>query len=267
MEKIYKTHPEINKDFLISNWVNTPRSLREIALEMNVSESLLERRARTYGVTKHRKYSINEERLFDVHDPNVWYLAGLIATDGYTNTNADFIAITMVGDSEKKLLHDICSYFEISAPVAEYHTSNLVKYSLRISAKGIKAFFSENFGITEQNKTFTVDVPSVIISKDCLKAYILGCFDGDGCISHIKEGHPSVRVTTASEKFIRGLMQLIQSYFNVDVYYSIANHKYPTMGVYGKKNVLNLLNEVYSNSGCLKLDRKYEKYQLVKDIV
>lgn len=260
-------HPEIDKEFLITNWLNTSKSLKDLSRELGVNDSLLESRAHRYGITKERKYSINTKKLFDFNNPNVWYLAGLIATDGYTNTNADFIAITLVGDSEKELLSDICKYFEMSSPVAEYSMNGKKKYSIRISAKGVKEFFCTNFGIPSKAKTRTVQVPKNCTDTDCLKAYILGCLDGDGCISHLSGGSPSVVLTTASEGFIRGVIGLIEENFGIRVSYSMQCGKYPTMGVYGKKKVLEFLNLVYSTSACLCLGRKREKYLLVRDIV
>lgn len=182
------------------------------------------------------KYHVNTSKLFDIKDPNIWYLAGLIATDGYLADFPDSFEITLVGESEKKLLKDIRDYLESTAPVNEYNNS----YRLKISANGIREFLNKNFNIPFKNKTFEVGTPINLINEDCSKAYILGCLDGDGCIRN-----DEVSICNGSLKFIEGLKYIINKYldlkFNVRMEKrKITNNSYPTIAISGKKAKLLL---------------------------
>lgn len=259
------SHSEIDKEWLIEHWVNTSKSLETLAKEYGVTSSLLEYRTNKYGLTKSHKYKINRERLLSKSDANVAYLAGLVATDGYVNTNADFVSISMCGDSEKRLMEDILRYFESDAPISEYTSKGIKKNSIRISCTGIKEFLNDNFGVTSKDKTITLSTPSNFASEDCAKAYVLGCMDGDGCISHIDKS-PTVALLTASEDFVIGLKDIIEKYSGCLVHY-YDKKPYFSIAIGGRKNVVKFLDWMYSTSSCLRLGRKYEKYIRVKDIV
>ena len=260
--------PFVTKEWLIENWINTDKSLNDLSKELGVNSSVLESRTSKFGLRKDFKHSINKEQLFDFKNPNVCYLAGLLATDGYLNTNSDFVSLTLVGDSEKKLLEDILLYFESTDVVRQYKVSNSnnIRSSIRISCRGIKDFMFEKFNIPAKDKTSLLEFPKSFFNEDCKKAFLLGCFDGDGCISHIKSGSPTVVLLTKSEKFIDGLYDSILCIPQISCKKGF-DRGYPYISVSKKQNVKNFLDWLYSSTSVLKLERKYEKYLQVKDIV
>lgn len=259
------SHPEIDKDWLVKNWVNTDKSIKAISLEIGVPDSLLEYRISKFGLKKGHKYKINAIKLLNAYDPNVAYVAGLLATDGYVNTNADFVSIRLCGESERNLLQDILNYFESDAPVAYYDSSNK-SYSIRLSCDGVKKFFLDEFNVLASDKTFSVKVPNAFKNEDCAKSYVLGCMDGDGCISHLKHG-VDMRILTASEDFAFGLKSIIEQYAKVKVNLQSVKNKFRVVSVGGKQNLIKFLDWVYSTNAVLRLDRKYRRYLEVKDIV
>lgn len=259
--------PDINKGWLIERWVNTDKSLADIANAEGVSEGMLGYRAKKYGLTKQFKHHINDNKLKDVSDPDACYLAGLIATDGYVNTNAQFVSLTMVGDSEKQLLADILKCFDSSDVVHPY--ANGYKCSIRISCDGYKQFLMDEFCIPSANKTANVGVPKSFVSEDCAKAYVLGCIDGDGCISHLNKGQsPTIVLLTQSEQFVCGVADIVERYTGVSFHrLSSGKRKYPSIALSGKRDVLKVLEWMYSSTSRLRLSRKYDKFLRVKDIV
>lgn len=66
-----------------------------------MSEGLLYFRATKYKVYKTFKYYVNTEKLYNLCDPNVFYLGGLLATDGYLNKKHSSVEIGLTGESEK----------------------------------------------------------------------------------------------------------------------------------------------------------------------
>lgn len=247
--------PDINKQWLIDNWVNTPYSITYLEEREN-AKGIIESRRALFGVVKKFKYKVNTLKLFNIEDPNIWYIAGLIATDGYLAEHPDSFEIDLTGDSEKELLEDIKNYLESTSSINKYGKS----YRLKICAEGIREFLFENFNIPFHSKTFEVGVPQNIFNEDCAKAYILGCLDGDGCIRN-----NIVSICNGSFKFISGLKGIIERYLNFDVPLRLeerkqTNNKYPIISLTGKKKE-TLLDWVYSSTCCLKLKRKYLKYK------
>lgn len=66
-----RSHAEITEDWLINNWLNTDKSLKQLSDEFNISLSLLESRAVFYKLKKHLKHKLNTKKLFDLSDPHI----------------------------------------------------------------------------------------------------------------------------------------------------------------------------------------------------
>lgn len=249
---VTKQHIHIDKLWLLSNWVNTDKSLNELSIEFGVPLKLLENRASRLGVSKKYKYKINTELLFDLYNPNVWYLAGLVATDGYVPNNRNTIELTLTGDSELELLNNILDCFECSNVVKTYYGT---RHAIRMSAEGLNDFLWTNFCIPSGAKTFIVGTPTSIPNEDCAKAYVRGCIDGDG---HIKKNNVCLTILTASEKLIDGLYKLILDYTGISVNVGIERG-YPYIRI-GGKGAKKLLSWVYDGGTPLRLERKYQAY-------
>lgn len=250
-----RVRPDIDKQWLIDNWVNTSYSIAYLE-KREGTNGIIEARRAYYKVTKKFKYQVNLNKLFNAQDPNIWYIAGLIATDGYLAEHPDSFEIDLTGESEKKLLENIKIYLESTSSINKYGNS----YRLKICADGIRDFLYQNFNIPFHNKTFEVGVPKIIPNEDCAKAYVLGCLDGDGCISK-----NDVSICNGSIKFIEGFKDILNTYLNLDVHVNLeyrenTNTKYPIIYICGKKKNI-LLDWVYSTNCCLKLERKYIKYK------
>lgn len=257
-----KQRPDIDREWMIENWVNTSKSLRELAKQEGVSESLMESRRVMFKLEKHFIHPVNREKLFNLQDPHVYYLAGLIATDGYVPKDHDCFEIGLIGDSERELLLSIKEYFESKSPIQSYRYSEGKTNSLlRIATSGLENFLFENFNIPSGAKTYTVGVPIQFTNEDCAKAYLHGCIDGDGYISEDGRGFG---LTTASENFVRGLHSIILKYTGQDIcfYYEKRNGEcaYPTISTSCSKSDI-VLGWMYSLSDCFSLKRKEEKFK------
>lgn len=250
-----RIRPDIDKEWIINNWVNTPKSLYQLAKENNISYSILDNRARKYNLSKRYKFKLNKEKLFNLKDPNVYYLAGLIATDGYLENNHNAITIDLTGEDELILLNNIKQYFEIQSNINFYNNSN----RLRIACDDLKEFFINNFNIPNKDKTFNLQVPNNFYNEDCIKAYIRGCIDGDGSIN---KNNLQVSIFTASKSFILGLIKIIKEVLDLDITLTyIKGKKNKIPGFYITNNKCKkFLNWIYSLDNCFKLNRKYERY-------
>jgi hypothetical protein len=262
--KQFKGYPEIDKDWLIENWANTTKSIKGLAAEIGVPDSLLESRIHSYRLKKSHKYSFNIDKFFDVQDPHIWYVAGLAATDGYFPKHFDAVEFSLVGDDEYDLLNSMKEYYESQKDVVQHHVATRkCDWYWLVSHYGIKDFFFNTFNIPARNKTFDLKVPNSFPSEDCAKAYIRGCIDGDG---YITADGKVVRVTTASEDFIKGLGEIVKRYTGVDYrFFYISSSGYSSGALYPSiewktARSRQLLDWVYSLEDCFRLERKYQRY-------
>lgn len=260
--------PDIDKEWMIKNWVNTSKSMRQLAEEEGISEGILDSRRAIYHLKKQFKHPVNREKLFNTQDPHVYYLAGIIATDGYVPKGNDCFELGLVGEDERRLLEEIKLYFESESPLQSYkYTEGKINTLLRIATFGLEDFLYENFNIPSGAKTATVGVPKFFFNEDCAKAYLHGCIDGDGYIAN--DGR-SFGLTTLSEKFIRGLHDIILKYTGEDicVYFEKRDgtDKYPTLCTSCSKSD-KILGWMYSLSDCFSLKRKEEKFMMRKKML
>lgn len=263
----------LEKDWLVKQYVQSSRSLLDLEKELGVPPRFLEKLCKYHNISKRYKYSFNKDKLYNLNDPNVWYLAGLIATDGCIDKFANRISIGLVGDSEKSLLQDISNYFEDSHGVFTIYRldksgkKNYKVYNICFSDKNIKSFFKDNFNIyrtEESSKTFSLGFPKFFPNDTCKKAYVLGCFDGDGWITHLNCNNPSAGLLTASKDFVLGLSNLLESSLGINTNFNESHYFSISIGV--SDGLEKFLDWMYSYNG-FRLDRKYKKYIKVKDIV
>ena len=253
-----RQHPEIDKQWMIDNWINTSKSMRQLAEEFGVSESLIDSRRALYNLEKPYKTPLNCERFFNIEDLHTWYLGGYVPAGGY---NA--IELSLVGDSELKLISQI----------AEYYNTDVLHFGdnasgIRIAYKGVNEFFESVFNIPPGPKTYNLKVPITFPNENCAKAYFLGCMDGDGSISGKYYGFS---LATASYDFILGLKNILRQYLCVEccIWFGKCDGepKYPTICASGRKAKV-IEDWMYSiKNQCFYLERKYLKYKQVNDIV
>lgn len=254
---VFSVYPEINEKWLAEHWLSQDISLVQLATTYNIPLTVLETRRTKYNLRKHFKYRINTQKLFNLKDPNVYYLAGLLATDGYFPKGPDAFELTLRGSSEKLLLQDILNYFEGTCPLQEVSPNT---WRIRVCAKGIRDFFQEYFGIFSHNKTFTVQTPQAFFNKACALAYLRGCLDGDG---HFARGGDSAILVAASRNFVESLYQLCTAFFSasyVHLFNSYRNYtqkSYPGIRL-NKPALTQFYAEAYPE-GALYLRRKYER--------
>ena len=260
--KQFKQYPEINEDWLIKNWVNTTKSIKELANEVGCLDSLIESRIASFKLKKPYKHSFNTEKFFNINDPHIWYVAGLAVTDGHFPKYYDALQFSLVGDDEYRLLDSIKTYYESSKDITRYHTEGKGDWYWIINYPGLQQFFLDNFNITMENKTYEADVPKSFPSEDCAKAYIRGCIDGDG---YITAKGDRVRICTSSEAFVRGLGKIVENYteipFNANFVrgYTKNDQLYP-MVEWKTNRAKRLLDWIYSLEDCFRLERKYLRY-------
>jgi len=140
--------------------------------------------------------------------PDFLWLAGIIATEGnlnkQTKNNSLFIKLRIFNTNIKIInkAKRILSSFGLKPKIYRYNDC----YYLEICSTLLSRILNKHFGIPYNNKTTSVNVPSILYSADpkLIGSYLSGVFDGDG---NYHNGR--ILFVSSSKKFAFGLQDLL----------------------------------------------------------
>lgn len=189
---------------------------------------------------------------------DLWYLVGLIASDGCLSPDGRHIDIT---SQDKDYLESIRHQFELSVAVSQKLSgyTNRFGYRIQFSSKSFYNFLSQ-IGLTpKKSKT----IGALNIPKTHFCHFLRGVIDGDGCIRnwiHPQNGIEQwiVKISSGSENFLKWLAQTIADLYQI---YGALHPKYTGATFelkYGKLAAQELLKICYSGD-VFALPRKKEK--------
>jgi len=196
----------------------------------------------------------------DFDGKDLWYLVGLIATDGCLSGSGRHVTITA---KELKFLEKIKKTYGLTHKIGINRSGDAfsTQHRIQISNKIFYDFLLE-LGLTPR-KSLTLqglDVP-----EECYPDFIRGVIDGDGSIQrwiHCSNGREqwSLTIYSASKPFLEWLEKVI-----VDCCSALGgihvNRKTVFALKYGKIAAQRILRICYYD-GCISLDRKAELAKL-----
>ena len=262
----FKTHLNITKELLEDEWITNRLSQSKIAEKYNVPLSTIESRIKAYGLTRAvtgSHYTMNISKI-SLENPIFCYYLGLVVTDGYVNSEKNYISLRLCNDGSKEVLQNILNYFEYTGTIKEYKTSTgKIANDLTIFSKELILFF-KSLGI---NGAKTYYCPYINLIDDCKFMFWRGVLDGDGNIKvtiNKNSSRLTFRLVMACESFIIDMINDINHTLNLDV--EISKHKgkgveYPKIEM--KKEATNyFLDSVYKNVeyADFRLPDKYDRY-------
>jgi len=194
----------------------------------------------------------------EIEGANLWYLVGLITSDGNLSKDGRHIDITA---KEKDFLQRIKENLGLVNKVcAKNKGTPKQAYRIQIANKDFYEFLL-SIGLT-QNKSLTIG--ELKVPKEYFIDFVRGVIDGDGCIR--KWRHPSnngvqwsLRIYSGSRKFIVWLNKLSEELLKVSgKVYKNANNVWILK--YGKMAVSEIAKSCYYKN-CLGLNRKIKLAQ------
>lgn len=133
------------------------------------------------------KYKFNENYFETINTPEKAYWLGFIAADGYITKRTQGQHVFGISLHEKEPLEKLLVCLESNKKILEYDCSkmsnkysNKFEYKLLFVSNKMVSDLEKN-GIVER-KTFKLEFPYNIISKELYPHYIRGYFDGDGSV-------------------------------------------------------------------------------------
>ena len=209
-------------------------------------------------------------KLFDKIDSEAGaYFLGLMCADGnnYISKNNDYqLSISLQSDD----LHILKTFTEYLCPdtIPKFRPRSKShykdQYCFRIDSKLISRQLSK-LGCVP-NKSLKLEMPA--IPKHLLRHFIRGYFDGDGSISYwMKNNNKNYKwQITSTYNFCIDVQRMIKNELSVNSYLYIAkNDITTTLSSGGNKQVIKIMEWLYRDAG-IYLDRKYKKFQQLKEI-
>ncbi len=196
----------------------------------------------------------NRRKRLNFKDKDLWYLVGLIATDGNLSSDERHIDIT---SKHRDFLETVKRMLGLENKIAIKHSGSSAReyYHIQFANKNFYEFLL-SIGLTPR-KSLTLG--ELKIPTEWFSDFIRGVIDGDGCIR--KWIHPSnkreqwsLRIYSASSVFIHWLKQTIEENFFAKGRIH-GNGKGTFVLKYGKLSAQRILGICYYDK-CLSLDRK-----------
>lgn len=223
----------------------------EICETLNISNTQL---AKILEIGKFSN-KINEE-ILDNNVSLLWYLLGIISSDGHNSTFNQIDIFQKDGtylNCLKKLLD---------------HNGTLYKnadgYVLRLNSKKLSDIL--NAYDVQGDKRYTIPYMKAP-TLDLESCYIRGLFDGDGCIyyNYVSGSFKHIRmeITTGSKNMINGLENLykrLELSYALDTRISKEGNEYYVIYVRTFDDMIKFGNWIYSNSFTFRLSQKYIKF-------
>ncbi len=194
-----------------------------------------------------------------VRPEHLWYIVGLIATDGNLSKDGRHISLT---SKDRSLLLSVRKALQIQNKIGKKSRGgeSIKKYS--VLQIGDRKFYDYllTLGLTKR-KSLTLG--ELAVPRNYFHDFFRGVVDGDGSISqwvHASNGNTqwSLRVVSGSEKFLLWLQKEIEKSFSIKgrIYSAKRKRKNPLYLLKFGKFAAKLILERCYYKGCLALNRK-----------
>jgi hypothetical protein len=256
-------------DYIRENYLEM--TYGEIAKELGFTEKQVK------GWINHncdKKVRTFNDRYFDkIKTPNQAYWLGFIYADGYVikrTSVRNYELGIQIQSCDIKLLEDFNNELGGVHSITYSHDEKYIcgnpkisitdSVTLRIYSKNIVDDLIKNNVI--QNKTQSPIFP--IVKDDLFFDFLRGYIDGDGCIyiNQDKVTASQIHITSAHDEILNYIKDKLSLYGINSYVYKEKERKHR---IYvNHKDAIKLLDLIYYDKNVQKLNRKYEKYLLLK---
>lgn len=183
-------------------------SLKETSEKFNVNYHTLKQNLIRFGYRTPKK-KLDHQRVekicyFDNIDTSEKaYILGFLFSDGYITKTAYGVSIGLALQlSDKYILEYIKKEWGVKNKLSEYKNSA----KLQVTDQHLYDKLVE-LGIQENKSHRDYVIPN--INKSLINSFILGYFDGDGCISIKSTGYASVSICCNSKTFLESVQEYL----------------------------------------------------------
>ena len=215
------------------------------------------------------KYKENNINLLDLTDKNILYVLGFLWADGYSRSNTIYL------DIKRLDFENVYYNFFKTGDWRFKHTESFSKQTGKYyKGSSISALNKENSNFLKSfdfgNKSY--NSPTELLSQIPIELqhhFFRGYFDGDGSFSiYNNEKTVNFNVTSTIQQDWSFIVELFKK-LEIETYnswkYDRESGKSSNMSISNKWDIIKLGEYLYQDSDDLRLERKYKKYQQIKN--
>jgi hypothetical protein len=263
---------------IADDYFNKKHTITEISKITNIPFSTIKYQLKKHGYIlenkshagNNRRHNIDINFFKKIDSKNKAYILGLIISDGYVDNNYKLtltskdLDLVEIFKKELKSEHKLARY-----DIFDKRTNNIYcRYSLQVASKEIVNDLNK-LGIFA-NKSFNCTMPN--IPQELIWHFIRGVFDGDGTI-HQPKNNKLGRLRFSiigSEKLLVEINNHFKNNGIHGVFIRKTNYDNPQGNLIKLdctkfQDINTIKNFLYKDSEGLKLSRKYELFQTLKE--
>lgn len=246
---------------------NNGLSLTRISKMLNINRDKLSETFKLNGIEVkrvfHKKYC--DENIFEkIDSEEKAYWLGFIYADGCVGSKRKYLEIAL-SVKDKEHLQSFKNFIKAEHKLS-YKIDKLNRESIRINIENKKLHNDlVKLGCIPRKSLILTFPTEEQVSKEFIRHFIRGYFDGDGCIC-FTEKTLSINILGTKE-FLQGIQDNVSVFKDKNLY--PVNYKRKNINSYRIQveyinDILYFLDYIYDNS-TVKLNRKYEKYLKLKN--
>lgn len=263
--------PKKTVEEILDNYVNKGYGLIKSGREFGVGERVVRRillengihirsfgEAATVSNISRRIHGVNDN-YFSQENSNMAYFLGFLASDGTVRKNDNSVKISL-SSVDRDFLYTLKEEIGYQGELTDYITSNGFPVSeLRFTSQKIKKDLAK-YNIVP-NKTFIYTFPKNL-KKEYWIDFIRGYFDGDGSVSTAGEEAIRWQVCSANPDVLNTIVDFFFEEYNIPkVSLQWQNKVHRLYYIQYSTSAAKKIFQILYSPNCLKLPRKYEKFQ------
>jgi hypothetical protein len=251
----------ITKEELYELYVNQNLGSKKISKIKNIGATTVLNYLKKYNIPKKTsgrqiKYKANHN-CFDKWSHDMAYCLGFISADGHVWDKRPYITIA-IHKKDIQILDFIKNYISPESKIRHYTKKDMIQICIH-SKKIHKRLVS--LGINNK-KTLNIKMPKM--SKKYIPDFIRGYFDGDGCIWRTKnQNYYYSNIISMSINIIQDINNYL-GFGRIRQKKTSKGKSYYEL-IFCQSDTLKLKKIIYKDPNSIKLDRKYQKFLLIKE--
>lgn len=240
-------------------------SLKDTAEHFSVNYATLKQYLIKYNYRKPTKKLSNQRvpknHYFDIIDSHEKaYFLGYWYADGYINTSPYGVSMGIgLQLQDVYILEKLKEEMNIPNKIGIYKNSAKLQYTDKHTYQNL-----QKLGVKENKSHLDFGLPN--ISEEFMHSFILGYFDGDGCITIKNTGYSVVSICCNSKQFLEEIKEWLNKY-DIETRPILKEHGQRKNDLYilylsKRENQLKFFDLIYKDSS-IYLKRKYNKFMQI----
>lgn len=252
-QELIKLYNEGNSLTYLSKYYNITTSKIKNILQIN-NIRIRNRREQTVITNQKRQKNVNHSYFSKIDSYSKAWLLGFLMADGTVRKDTNEIKIGL-GLRDKEILERIKEELCLDKQIKEYETNNGFQVvELCWSSKQHKEDLAK-YGIVNNKTYLPTHLPKFDNNKLVL-AFILGFYDGDGCISISKQGYCRMRFSAHRKELLEDIANFLKKEYDISFSLGQSKDRPYELSLFSPEKIFT---DMYNlNSICL--DRKYQKF-------